>query len=56
VAVPEVLMSGHHARIERWRREESLRVTAARRPDLILRARESGLLSREDEAFLKKIG
>ena len=56
VAVPEVLMSGHHARIDRWRREESLRVTAARRPDLILRARESGLLSREDEAFLKKIG
>ncbi len=56
VAVPEVLMSGHHARIERWRREESLRVTAARRPDLILRARESRLLSREDEAFLKKIG
>lgn len=56
VAVPEVLMSGHHARIERWRREESLRVTAARRPDLIVRVRESGLLSREDEAFLKKIG
>jgi tRNA (guanine37-N1)-methyltransferase len=56
VAVPEVLMSGHHARIDRWRREESLRVTAARRPDLILRARESSLLSREDEAFLKKIG
>lgn len=56
VAVPEVLMSGHHARIERWRREESLRVTAARRPDLILRARASRLLSREDEAFLKKIG
>ena len=33
--VPEVLMSGHHARIERWRRDERLRRTARRRPDLV---------------------
>jgi tRNA (guanine37-N1)-methyltransferase len=33
--VPEVLMSGHHARIRRWRRDESLRRTARRRPDLL---------------------
>ncbi len=32
--VPEVLLSGHHARIERWRRDEALRRTAQRRPDL----------------------
>ncbi|GAB3253140.1 tRNA (guanosine(37)-N1)-methyltransferase TrmD [Kineosporia babensis] len=33
--VPPVLMSGHHAQIERWRRDERLRRTARRRPDLI---------------------
>lgn len=33
--VPEVLLSGDHAAIERWRREEGLRRTAARRPDLL---------------------
>jgi tRNA (guanine37-N1)-methyltransferase len=33
--VPEVLLSGHHARIERWRRDQSLRRTAERRPDLL---------------------
>jgi tRNA (guanine37-N1)-methyltransferase len=54
--VPEVLMSGHHARIERWRREESLRITAQRRPDLIAQARLAGRLSAQDEAFLKKLG
>jgi tRNA (guanine37-N1)-methyltransferase len=56
VPVPEVLMSGHHARIERWRREESLRITAQRRPDLIEQARHAGRLSAPDEAFLKKLG
>jgi tRNA (guanine37-N1)-methyltransferase len=56
VPVPEVLMSGHHARIERWRREESLRITAQRRPDLIAQARHAGRLSAQDEAFLKKLG
>ncbi|MCL1791605.1 MAG: tRNA (guanosine(37)-N1)-methyltransferase TrmD [Peptococcaceae bacterium] len=34
VAVPKVLMSGHHAEIERWRRKEALRRTFLRRPDL----------------------
>lgn len=33
--VPEVLLSGHHARIEKWRRERSLERTAERRPDLL---------------------
>jgi tRNA (guanine37-N1)-methyltransferase len=35
--VPEVLLSGDHRRIERWRRRESLRATRERRPDLFAR-------------------
>lgn len=46
--VPEVLLSGHHANIEQWRRQESLRRTAALRPDLIERLREAGALSEDD--------
>src|SRR5690606_7439393 len=46
--VPEVLLSGHHARIEDWRTLESLRLTRARRPDLLerhpLTARERDLV------------
>jgi tRNA (guanine37-N1)-methyltransferase len=37
-AVPDVLLSGHHAEIERWRRQQRVRRTAERRPDLIDRA------------------
>ena len=33
--VPEVLLSGHHANIERWRVEQSLALTRAQRPDLL---------------------
>lgn len=33
--IPEVLLSGDHGRIARWRREEALRITRARRPDLL---------------------
>lgn len=36
--VPEVLFSGHHANIARWRREQAIRRTARRRPDLLARA------------------
>ncbi|HYF58067.1 MAG TPA: tRNA (guanosine(37)-N1)-methyltransferase TrmD [Burkholderiaceae bacterium] len=53
VPVPPVLLSGHHARIARWRRERSLAVTASRRPELIEAARRDGRLSPEDEAFLR---
>lgn len=35
VAVPEVLLSGNHAEIDKWRREQSEKITAARRPDLL---------------------
>jgi len=53
--VPAVLMSGHHAHIERWRRDQSLEITARHRPDLLVRAREAGHLSRKDEAVLGKM-
>ena len=52
--VPSVLLSGHHEQIERWRREQRLKLTAARRPDLIAQARAAGLLSAKDEAALKQ--
>lgn len=52
-AVPEALLSGHHARIERWRREQSLALSARHRPELIDQARAAGRLSRTDEVFLQ---
>jgi len=36
-SIPDVLLSGDHGRIERWRREEAERITRARRPDLLAR-------------------
>ncbi|MGE4338555.1 MAG: tRNA (guanosine(37)-N1)-methyltransferase TrmD [Pigmentiphaga sp.] len=51
-SVPEVLLSGHHQRIQAWRRQQSLRLTALRRPELIAAARAAGRLSRADEACL----
>jgi len=54
-AVPEVLLSGHHVRIDRWRREQSLGLSALHRPELIDQARASGRLSAQDEAFLSGV-
>jgi tRNA (guanine37-N1)-methyltransferase len=54
-AVPKVLLSGHHAEIARWRREQALRITALRRPDLIAKAREQGRLDARDETFLRTL-
>lgn len=51
VEVPPVLLSGHHANIARWRREQSLRVTWQKRPELL----ETAPLTREDRAFLAKL-
>lgn len=53
--VPPVLMGGHHAEIEKWRREQALQATAAKRPDLLQQARAAGLLSKADEKYLKMI-
>ena len=50
--VPAALLSGHHANIERWRREQSLRNTAIYRPELLDQARSRKQLSRKDEQLL----
>jgi tRNA (guanine37-N1)-methyltransferase len=52
VKVPDVLLSGHHLQIERWRRNQRLVITAEHRPDLIAQARAAGALNREDEKCL----
>jgi tRNA (guanine37-N1)-methyltransferase len=49
--VPEVLSSGDHARIDRWRREQALLRTYQRRPDLL----EGTDLSEEDQEFLDSV-
>jgi len=51
LAVPDILLSGNHAQVERWRREQALRRTYARRPDLLARA----ALSARDRAFLNSL-
>ena len=48
--VPEVLLSGHHANIETWRREQSLLRTAKWRPDLL----EKAALTKKDREFLSE--
>ncbi|MCJ7836352.1 tRNA (guanosine(37)-N1)-methyltransferase TrmD [Cuneatibacter sp. NSJ-177] len=50
--VPEVLLSGHHANIEKWRREQSLERTLRWRPDLL----EQALLTKKDREYLAKKG
>lgn len=41
IKVPDILLSGDHAKIDKWRREESIRITMEKRPDLIDKANES---------------
>lgn len=53
--VPSVLLGGHHERIARFRREQSLALTAQSRPELLERAREAGRLSAADETFLRSL-
>ena len=53
--VPDVLLSGHHVNIARWRREQSLALTARHRPDLLHQARQAGLLSPQDERYLASL-
>lgn len=52
MAVPDVLRSGHHGEIDRWRRRESLRRTLERRPDLLVSAE----LSPADRHYLAELG
>jgi tRNA (guanine37-N1)-methyltransferase len=49
--VPDVLLSGDHGRVDRWRREQALRRTWLRRPDLLERAN----LTESDRAFLRQV-
>ena len=49
--VPDVLISGHHGNIEKWRREQSLLMTAKYRPDMLIKAD----LSESDKKFLEGI-
>ena len=55
LSVPDVLLGGHHAKIADWRRQKSLELTLRLRPDLIKSARANGLLSKEDEQFLRTL-
>ncbi len=50
--VPEVLQSGNHAKIDQWRREQSLLRTFNKRPDMLEKAK----LTKEDIKFLKSVG
>jgi tRNA (guanine37-N1)-methyltransferase len=52
LAAPEVLLSGDHQQIRRWRREQQLRKTLENRPDLLERAQ----LSDEDRRVLVALG
>lgn len=49
--VPDILRSGNHALVDQWRRQESLRRTLERRPDLL----ETAKLSEVDKIFLEKL-
>ena len=51
LAVPPVLLSGHHREIERWRRREALARTLERRPELLVEA----VLDEDDRALLKEL-
>lgn len=51
MAVPEILLSGDHAKIREWRHQQSLRMTKEKRPDLL----EKKALSEKDREFLRKI-
>ena len=48
--VPEILLSGHHANVEKWRREQSIIRTAQRRPDLL----EKAELNHKEKELAKK--
>ena len=51
LGVPAVLTSGHHAEVDRWRRQQALKRTWERRPDLLA----SAALSEEDRAYLEQL-
>lgn len=50
--VPEVLLSGHHAEVAKWRRQQALKRTLERRPDLLAKAE----LTEADRRYLASLG
>ncbi len=53
--VPEVLLGGHHAHIEQWRRKQALTKTQRKRPELISAARTQRRLTQTDEGWLAQL-
>lgn len=51
-SVPDVLVSGHHAKVDEWRRQQSLLRTLRRRPELLHRLAQTGGLTPQDRRFL----
>ncbi len=51
-AAPDVLLTGDHGKVRRWRREQALLRTARRRPELL----RAAALTAEDRAFLRRAG
>ena len=49
--VPDILLSGHHANVEKWRREQSIIRTLKRRPELL----ENAELSKKEQQFLERL-
>ena len=49
--VPDVLLSGHHENIDKWKREQSLKRTLERRPDML----QNAVLSKKDKQYLEKL-
>lgn len=52
IRIPEILLSGHHEKIRKWRKEQALRATLARRPDLL----ETAELDDEAREILRRLG
>jgi tRNA (guanine37-N1)-methyltransferase len=53
--VPGVLLSGHHKKIELWRKEQSLRKTLERKPEIVEKLKKDGKLTEEELKILEKI-
>jgi len=55
IKVPEILLSGHHEQIRKWRLEKRIEKTMRIRPDLIKLGREQGLFNKEIESVIERI-
>ena len=53
--VPEVLLSGHHGNIEKWRRQQSLKRTFERRPELLEQEEVQKALTKKDREYLSEL-